>query len=262
LIESRNWVGCSVAALLIVLIATGFARANECIACHKKPEFFAQYPKLNDYYREWVESPHAQSGITCDRCHGGNPKASSSRRAHSGVLPMSDTGSKLHYQRQPKTCGRCHSDIRDEFTQSKHFAALTGQRTAPTCTTCHPAMSQRPDYRLIVLNACRNCHGEGNSEGLPVITADAENLFHQLNIVEGLLGWARIHYQSRSWPGDSRVALADIEERYQKTLNWVHQFDLGDTSAETSAILAELTQLFEAARRDFEARTEPDGDAS
>ena len=123
-------------------------------------------------------------------------------------------------------------------------------------------MSQRPNYKLIVLNACRNCHGEGNSEGLPVITVDAENLFQQLNIVEGLLGWAQIHYQSRSWPGDSRDTVASIEARYQKTLNWVHQFDLVDTSSETSAILAELTQLFEGARRDFEGREESGGDGS
>ena len=243
------------ASLLTIPDAAG----NECIACHRNPDFFAQYPKLNEYYQEWRDSPHARAEVTCDNCHGGRPRATSASKAHSGVLSMSDTKSTLHFQRQPKTCGRCHSDVREEFVQSKHYAALSGQRAAPTCTTCHPAMSQRPDFRLIVLNACRNCHGEGNSEDLPLVTADAESLFHQLNIVEGLLGWTRIHYESRGWPGDSRSRVADIEARYQKTLNWVHQFHLQETVAETEVILGELREFFETARREFESQADAGG---
>ena len=169
---------------------------------------------------------------------------------------MSDRASSLHFSNQPDTCGQCHSDIRSQFVQSKHYDELSGQRAAPTCTTCHPAMSRRPDYRLIVLNACRNCHGPGNSEELPLVTEQAQNLFHQLNVAEGLLGWTRIHYESRAWPEDSREQMRSLDERYQEILERVHQFDLEQTGLATQQMLDELTAVFDEARREFEQRAD------
>lgn len=240
----------------VLFPVSGHAADNQCITCHQDPDFFVEYPKLHEYYQQWLDSPHEQSMVTCDDCHGGNTDATSANDAHSAVLPMSDRASSLHFSNQPDTCGQCHSDIRSQFVQSKHYDELSGQRAAPTCTTCHPAMSRRPDYRLIVLNACRNCHGPGNSEELPLVTEQAQNLFHQLNVAEGLLGWTRIHYESREWPEDSREQMRSLDERYQEILERVHQFDLEQTGLATQQMLDELTAVFDEARREFEQRAD------
>jgi len=215
---------------------------NGCINCHQQSDFFAQYPKLHEYYQQYLESPHKHAGVTCDDCHGGNASASSAKIAHVGVLPMSNKNSTVHYQKQPDTCGQC-------------------QRAAPTCTTCHPAMSRRPELRNIVLNACRNCHGEGNSENLPLIADQAESVFSQLNISNGLLGWTRIHFESHEWPDDSKERVRDLERRYQTIVNNVHQFDLQQTEDSTTEILVELRETLDATRRAYGQRSaeDPDG---
>lgn len=243
-------------AVFLLVAGTGLAADNQCVACHQDPDYFVEYPKLHDYFRQWLGSPHEQSAVTCEDCHGGDAGASSASEAHAGVLPMSDRSSTLYFRNQPETCGQCHRDIRSQFIQSKHYAELSGQRAAPTCTTCHPAMSSRPDFRLIVLRACRNCHGPGNSENLPLITEQAENLFHQLNIAEGLIGWTRIHYESLGWPGDSRDRMHDIDARHRKILDWVHQFNLQDTDVATRELLDDLRVIFDDARRVHEQRSD------
>ena len=239
----------------ILMSVPGLAADNQCVNCHQNSDYFVEYPKLYEYYQQWLGSPHEKTAVLCDDCHGGDADATSINQAHIGVLPMSDNQSALYYQNQPDTCGQCHSGVRSQFIQSKHFTELGGQRSAPTCTTCHPAMSRRPDYRLIVLNACRNCHGEGNSENLPLITDQAENLFHQLNIAGGLLGWTRIHYESLGWPESSRERLRDLDTRHHKILNWVHQFDLQESEATTLEMLGELREIFDEAQRAHKQNT-------
>lgn len=238
----------------LLFAAAGLAADNQCIECHANPDYFVENPKLYKYYQLWQGSPHERSAVTCDDCHGGKPEKASMTRAHVGVSPVSDPRSTLHFRNQPKTCGQCHHKVQSQFIRSKHYAELSGQRTAPTCTTCHSAMSHRPEFHLIVLNACRNCHGEGNSENLPLITPQAENLFHQLNILEGLLGWTRIHYETVGWPDASRERMQDLDARHDEILNWVHQFDLQATEAATRELLAELREIFDEARRVFEER--------
>ena len=255
MLRHRFVLGFVLIALSCVYSVSAQSAENSCISCHQQSDFFAQYPKLHEYYQQYLVSPHKQAGVTCNDCHGGNASASSAESAHVGVLPMNDVNSTVHYQKQPDTCGQCHRDKRRQFVQSKHYAALMDQRAAPTCTTCHPAMSRRPELRNIVLNACRNCHGEGNSENLPLIADQAENVFKQLNIAGGLLGWTRIHYESHEWPDDSEERVRELEKRYQSIVNKVHQFDLQQTEESTTEILVELKETFDAARRIYEQQT-------
>jgi hypothetical protein len=108
----------------------------------------------------------------------------------------------------------------------------------------------------MVLHACRNCHGEGNSENLPLIADQAERVFQQLNIATGLLDWTRIHFESIDWPGDSEDRVDSLTDRHSTILNRVHQFDLGETETATSELLGELREMFDAARQAHEQRAE------
>lgn len=242
--------------VFVAFTSAAVAADNECINCHQDPDFYAEYRKLYDYFQHWLGSPHQQSGLACNDCHGGDPAAETAEDAHVGVLPMNNSDSTLHFRQQPNTCGQCHRANRSQFVQSKHYVALMGQRAAPTCTTCHPAMSRRPELRVIVLNACRNCHGEGNSENLPLIADQAERVFRQLNIAGGLLGWTQIHYESISWPDDSQQRVQRLTESHETIVSQVHQFDLNETESTTTALMGELQDMFAAARRAHEQRGE------
>ncbi len=248
MLRIRSVFGFALLLSSLVFSASAQAAENSCVDCHQQSDFFAQYPKLHKYYQQYLVSPHQQAGVTCDACHGGNAGTDSASKAHVGVLPMNDKRSTLHYQEQPDTCGQCHSDKRAQFVQSKHYAALMDQRAAPTCSTCHPAMSSRPELRSIVLNACRNCHGEGNSEGLPLIADQAEDVFGQLNIAGGLLGWTRIHYESHDWPEGSRKLVQELESTHGEILNLVHQFDLQKTEGAVIDLLGKLREIFDQVR--------------
>jgi len=235
-------------SLSLLLSVNSRSAENGCISCHQQPDFYAQYPRLHEYYQQYAVSPHERAGVTCDLCHGGEPKANSVKEGHVGVWPMNSENSTVHYQNQPETCGQCHDDKRAQFIQSKHYAALMGQRTAPTCSTCHPAMSQRPELRKIVLNACRSCHYEKNSDNLPLIADQAEDIFSNLNIAGGLLGWTRIHYESHDWPDGSRRLVQQLESQHGHILNLVHQFDLEQTEDAVTDLLGQLRDIFEQTR--------------
>jgi hypothetical protein len=222
---------------------------NNCVDCHKSDNFYTRNPKLHRYYQDWIQSQHHLSGVTCDDCHGGVPAAATAELAHSGIFPVSDERSLLHFKNQPETCGACHQDKQTEFKLSKHYQALEGDADlAPTCTTCHPAMNQRPSYRLIVLNSCNNCHEPGNRQNLPLIVDQAENLLRHLNMTKGLLGWTTLHYESHQWPGDSRVQVARLNRQYSDILSHVHRFDLEQSNESAMSLLDELRTLFDAAR--------------
>lgn len=238
--------------VFVAFTGAAVAADNECINCHQDPDFYAEYRKLYDYYQEWLGSPHQESGITCNDCHGGDPDARAQEAAHAGVLPMNNRDSLLHYQEQPNTCGQCHRANRNQFLQSKHYSALMGQRAAPTCTTCHPAMSGRPELRIIVLNACRNCHSEGNSNDLPLIADQAERVFQQLNVAGGLLGWTQIHYESIGWPNDSQQRVQVLAENHATIIGQIHLFDLNETESMTGQLIGDLQEMFNAARRAHE----------
>lgn len=239
---------------LLALTAPGAAVAatNSCIDCHSSASFFAKYPRLDAYYRQWTDSAHAQAGVKCQSCHAGEPSAAEAGAAHQGVLPMTNPDSRLYFRNQPATCGKCHADKLGQFRRSKHFTALQGDRPAPTCTTCHPAMSSRPSYKLIVLNACRNCHAPGNPAGLPDIADKAERAFHQLNVASGLLGWSTVHFEAQGWPEHSRATIAALQADFDGAVNRVHRFDLTRTEAEAGEILARLQAVFDEARRKAE----------
>jgi len=236
------------ASLSSLFALSAAAAENGCINCHQQSSFYAQYPKLHEYYQQYLTSPHELAGVTCNLCHGGNANSDSATEAHAGVWPMNNENSTVHYQKQPETCGQCHENKREQFVQSKHYAALMGQRTAPTCSTCHPAMSRRPELRKIVVNACRSCHYEDNSDNLLLIADQAEDVFSQLNIAGGLLGWTRIHYESHDWPNGSRQLVQELESQHGQILNLVHQFDLQQTEAAVTDLLGKLREIFDQVR--------------
>lgn len=159
---------------MAVLLAAGAARpapaqvptlgvdsAYGCTVCHA------------EHRRAFFTGVHAERGIRCHDCHGGDPAALALPAAHAGRFLGNPT------KRQIATlCASCHSDpdrMRQyglptgqlaELRTSRHGQLLErGNPDAPTCTDCHEAHTIRraTDARsnthpLNIPVLCARCH--------------------------------------------------------------------------------------------------------
>ena len=145
-------VACTVllAALLLSSPAALAAEPQQivCITCHGKlPGKFGEPVKL------WQGSIHAENGIGCNSCHGGDPmdsvNAMSPARGFLGVPKERDI---------PAFCGRCHVGVEKDYLASAHGRALG--RGGPTCVTCHGNHRVvKASLELINEKSCTRCHG-------------------------------------------------------------------------------------------------------
>jgi hypothetical protein len=122
---------------------------------------------------------HAQKGLTCASCHGGDPASDDADKA---MGRKSGWKGKIDRKQVPELCGSCHSDpaymrqfnpsLRtDQFSQyktsvhGKHFA--TGDTKVAVCTDCHSVHDVRApsDLRstvnpINVADTCARCHAD------------------------------------------------------------------------------------------------------
>jgi nitrate/TMAO reductase-like tetraheme cytochrome c subunit len=139
------------AALLFLALATPAAAEPVCIVCHSSDAMKPEYRKV---YQEWKKSWHAQNNVSCNDCHGGDPK--------DGVNAMSPQRGFLGVPKPaavPQFCGKCHIGILRDYLDSGHGKALMAKGTGPTCVTCHGAHDVQK-ARLAIINEtlCSKCH--------------------------------------------------------------------------------------------------------
>ena len=118
-----------------------------CIECHATlPAQYSQPVIL------WRASIHAEHGITCITCHGGDPmdaaNAMSPARGYRGVpLPSAISG----------LCGGCHVGVARYYLNSAHGRALG--RGGPTCVSCHGSHDiKSASLELVSKKNCSTCH--------------------------------------------------------------------------------------------------------
>lgn len=150
-------------------LAFGEAGGSSCVVCHRGLD---QASVAGRAVVDWQGSRHAQEGVTCDRCHGGDATAPDREAAHAGLRPRDDPASPIHPARVPATCGACHRPQYEEFAHSDHYRALVSGQGAiapPTCVTCHGAMHTAVLAPDTVAAACRGCHNRrsGIAPGVP-----------------------------------------------------------------------------------------------
>jgi predicted CXXCH cytochrome family protein len=147
-----------------------------CARCHSDIEYMKKYnPKLpTDQLQLYKTSGHGKSlyqkGDTlvavCTDCHG----------VH-GLLPPSDSRSKVYHNNIPNTCKNCHSDSdrmkayrykgkpfpTDQYSlysQSIHgiMVLQKDDKSAPACNNCHGNHGASPPNLASVSAACGECH--------------------------------------------------------------------------------------------------------
>lgn len=113
------------------------AHENGCVRCHSRLSTPAE---MSNRFLDWRASSHARATVTCDKCHGGDAAARDSLRAHVGVLPSSNSKSRLHEMNAPDTCGKCHGPVVSSFVESEHYLHLKASGLGPSCINCHTHM--------------------------------------------------------------------------------------------------------------------------
>jgi len=124
---------------------------NLCISCHASEKM---KPEFREITEAWQASWHAQNRISCENCHGGDPKdAAMSMSRQRGFV-----GSP-QIQKVPEFCGKCHIGILSNFLESGHGKALKAGKKAPQCVTCHGSHNiQRVSIDIISEQLCARCH--------------------------------------------------------------------------------------------------------
>jgi len=131
-------------------------RGNECVWCHSR---LSSPLKQTSRYAEWHISAHKLGGVSCDRCHGGNPAERDARRAHQTIRPASDPESRLHPKNLARTCQECHQPYVSAFVESRHNLKLKEAGVGPSCNTCHGHMASEVIYTPEQTAAmCASCH--------------------------------------------------------------------------------------------------------
>ncbi len=143
---------------------------DSCVTCHN-----SQSGNTGQVAKDWASSVHAERGVSCVNCHGGDATKSDKESAHAtsagfvGVPKIVDI---------PALCASCHSNV-DAMRQydlptdqyAKYQTSVHGQKLAQgdtkvaTCATCHDAHgTKRTDdptakvYPLNVPALCATCH--------------------------------------------------------------------------------------------------------
>jgi len=163
----------------VLLVAASYASGqskNSCLECHSAlPE------PLGVSQEKFSEDIHAQKGLTCVSCHGGDPTSDDPDKAMSRKAGWKGKVDRKHV---PQLCGSCHSDpayIR-QFNPSlrtdqlaQYHTSIHGKRLAAgdskvaVCTDCHsvhdlkaPSDPRSTVNPVNVAATCARCHADAN----------------------------------------------------------------------------------------------------
>jgi hypothetical protein len=242
-------------ALSVLIGGERIARgANSCVACHRQAGTLKALPAwYQDAYVHWYGSVHGKKGVTCDRCHGGDPGQADKKKAHLGILPSTDSKSPIYYKNLPETCGGCHKEVYRAFSQSRHYQNLKADRLAPTCTTCHGfQMDIGPVSRLQMAGRCPVCHNPQKGVKPEVVeltrrilekTVQTEQAIENAQAALELAGKAG----KKAKGAENKIRLA--RKRLEGTGTYWHRFQLADFDRELSDIESEAREASDAALR-------------
>ncbi len=199
----------------------GNPRAPDCAGCHGAHNIFSASDQRSTAYRanvpEMCASCHGQAGLlteqlvklpetvlsyarsvhgralqrevdtaaTCIDCHGVHDLAG-----------RADPESRIHPLNISATCGRCHSEAKDQYERSIHGRALQiGIWESPTCTNCHgehlimspqdPEAATSVDH--VASDTCGHCHQDSRITEKYGLANYVVNTY-----VDSYHGWARL----------------------------------------------------------------------
>lgn len=204
--ESRKLLVIALVVLALTVCAaaqTATPLKSTCIDCHSALD--GQFHVTAEQFSQDI---HAQKGLTCASCHGGDPNADDDKAMSKAA------GFKGHIDRAkvPELCGSCHSDANfmrqynpslrtDQLAQyrtSQHGKKLaSGDANVAVCTDCHGVHNLRPPsdpqssvYAVNIANTCSKCHSDAQKMkpyGIPTnqFASYSSSVHHEAMSVRG-----------------------------------------------------------------------------
>src|SRR5215467_13131640 len=170
-----SYAGFLLLALLFYAGRTLAQTENTCLVCHS-----AMDPPLQVTEQQFASDIHAQKGLTCASCHGGDP----TKADMEAMSKAAKFRGKIERKDVPELCGRCHSDgaLMRQYNPSLRTDQLSQYRTSvhgklfvkgdtkvAVCIDCHGVHGLRPasDTRsnvhpLNIAQTCSRCHADAN----------------------------------------------------------------------------------------------------
>jgi hypothetical protein len=165
----------------------------ECQACHTD---ITTYPHPEITYNSARELSRSYY-LACKKCHSVNYEKTMdsihSRVAEAGNLeaPVCTDCHGAHYVSSPNqprslvstTCGKCHTEIHQEYLGSVHGKALIDENNpdVPVCTDCHGVHNiQDPrtaEFRIESPDLCAKCHANEELMNKYGLSADVYNTY-------------------------------------------------------------------------------------
>ena len=136
-----------------------------CLSCHlDDPKIRARTTPSAGFIKAYEQSVHGmalsngnENAPSCVNCHN-----------HHDIEPPTSDNSSINKFNIPKTCGRCHTEIEDQYRESIHGVALLQRDVtdAPSCTDCHGEHNilehTNPNspvaYQNLSAQVCSPCH--------------------------------------------------------------------------------------------------------
>jgi hypothetical protein len=205
------------------LAATAEQPETVCIQCHGTlPE------KLGAPVKLWRTSIHSENGISCNGCHGGDPKdAADAMNRSRGFLGAPKEGEI------PAFCGRCHPGVMKDYLASAHGRALG--KGGPTCVTCHGNHAvAKASLGLINEKSCTRCHSFERARAIRDAMQQTESY------IVGIDGRIR-GFQAEGVDTDTLgKGLFAVRNRFHTLF---HEVNVGLVKKESAQIDAELGKL-------------------
>ena len=229
---------------------------NTCESCHRDPDFLVTNNQLYDYYQQWSGSVHELEDVSCDDCHGGDAAAADKDAAHADGVRASDPASGIYFKNVPDTCGTCHEEILDGFSESKHFEHVEKKKDeeqGPTCVTCHGSIDSAVLNVNTVTEACARCHN-AESDNHPENPKKAQEILSRFLSIHRFYRYITI----RAEPEEARTFFAALDPKLRKlSVTW-HTFDLDVIDKETTEVLGLMKAKRDEIRVRRRANPEPE----
>ncbi|MCX9010322.1 MAG: hypothetical protein OIN66_04280 [Candidatus Methanoperedens sp.] len=141
--------------------------------------------KATDNFQQWTESGHSAYYVTCDACHGGDPRAKTEAGAHASMKGVDDANSSIYFKNIPETCGKCHAEELDHFRNTMHYQRLKSESRAPSCVTCHRPHTFKVLKASELTPLCSTCHNPTDHVATASVPKDAKNALEEANELQG-----------------------------------------------------------------------------
>ncbi len=210
---------------LLLPVSSFAAESTEivCIQCHS-----TMPGKIGEPVKLWKGSIHAENGIACNACHGGDPKdAANAMSPARGFLGAPKEAAI------PAFCGRCHVGVLKDYLASAHGKALG--KGGPTCVTCHSNhLVVKASLEIINEKRCSQCHSYERAK----VIRDA------MQETEGMI--VAIDKRITAYKGEGvdtenlEKGLFAVRNRFHTLF---HNVDVGMVKKESAGIQADLKKI-------------------